>query len=288
MKVILSRKSMDSKNGGIPSPVLKAENGEQQFYPLPIPYEKERSNTKFEALNIMGHNLWTSYMKDVKPNYRGSEYCHLDPDLRKDYLSNRHPEWKRAFGQVSKAQAHLEGHKIAESDVFLFFGWFQFAELSNGKFRFIKDKYPNGFHAIYGYLQVGEVYNVEKKETPEWLADHPHVKMKGEKPFSENNNTVYVGRDSMDFFNGLKSDQPGAGCFAFDEQLILTEPGHASRTMWKLPAFLHPSTERNWCLQDNHAYLKSASIGQEFVFKDNSDVVKEWCLNLIKGNKFVE
>ncbi len=287
---------MDSTNGGIPSPVLEDENGVQQFFPIPIPCQEQYATTKFEDLTIMGQNLRTSYMKDVKPSYRGSEYFYFNPDLRKDYLPNRHPEWKSTFGQVGKAQSHLQYHEIISGDVFLFYGWFQFAEWKEGKFRFKRDKYPNGFHAIYGYLQVGKIYDNENWTTPEWLADHPHVKMKEQGPFKDSNNTVYVAKDYMCFFTERQSSQPGAGCFAFNKQLILTEPGQANRRMWRLPACLHPKTagpltynpEENWNLKGRYVYLKSTARAQEFVFEKEEDVVKNWCLNLIRKNRLVE
>ena len=287
MKVILSRKGMDSENGGIPSPIIQSDRGFWKFYSLPIP--TENSDIKYSDLYFFDHVTASSFISDLAPKSRKYEYCHLDPDIRESYLKERPNGWKRNFGQVKSAQTHLENNKIGEGDVFLFFGWFQKAEYRNGKFQYLKDNdYPNGFHAIYSYLQISEIYKPNINKVPEWLYYHPHVKFKDEFEFKNNNNTIYVANE---FFNYPKNViKNGSTSFVFSEDLILTKKGQRNRTLWELPIELHPDSGvqlsynsfDKWKIESNKALLKSASRGQEFIFCDVEENAENWCINLIK------
>lgn len=295
MKVILSRKSMDSQYGGLPSPIFRTEYGYQKFYPLPIPFEQ--SNLKYSDLHLFDDFSVWDFIKDVAPNYKHLQTCHLDPDIRRNYLKQRAAGWQRAFGQVMQAQAHLENHGINSGDVFLFFGWFQFAEWKDGKFVYRKTKeYPNGFHAIYGYLQVDKVYKPNIEVVPEWLEGHAHVINKGTGYFKSNNNAIYTTRDLF-YYPKDPFNKNGAICFTFKEDLILTQSGQKNRTVWKLPSFLHPDNgvslsynpKGRWSLDDGKAVLRAAGRGQEFVFTtDPNGVVENWCINLIKNHSVTD
>jgi len=287
MKVILSRKGMDSENGGIPSPIIQSKYGYWKFYSLPIP--TENSDITYSDLYLYDDVKVSNFINDIAPKSRRYEFCHLDPDIRESYLKERPIGWKRNFGQVKSAQTHLENNQIGIGDVFLFFGWFQKAEYSDGKFRYLKDKeYPNGFHAIYSYLQINEIYKPNKQKTPEWLDYHPHVKFKAESEFNNDNNTIYT---ASELFNYPKHfNKNGSISFVFSEDLILTKKGQRNRTLWELPIELHPNSgvqlsynsSDKWDVENNKAILKSASKGQEFVFADVEANVEKWCINIIK------
>lgn len=119
MKVILSRKGMDSEYGGIPSPIIKSENGDWKFYSLPIP--TENSDIKYDDLNLFDDIRVSTFINDVAPKSRRYEFCHLDPDIRESSLNERPIGWKRNFGQVKSAQSHLQNNQIGIGDVFFVF-----------------------------------------------------------------------------------------------------------------------------------------------------------------------
>lgn len=288
MKVVLSRKCMDSQYGGIPSPVLQTESG-YVFCPLPIPYGL--SNLSYADLCFFENFSALDFIQDVKPNYKQAVTCHLDPDLHGPHLRNRHPDWQPAFGQISAAQTHLERNGIGAGDVFLFFGWYRFAERKGRKFSYVKSaEYPNGFHVIYGYLQVGKIYKPNVDDVPEWLRYHPHVVYKNEGPFRSRTNTIYTATETFTS-NSRSSGKRGAGLFQFHPDLILTKPSQPHRTLWELPETFHPENgvtltyngRDKWRRESGKALVKSASQGQEFVFAaDPKGAVAEWCANLIE------
>ena len=296
MKIILSRKSLDSQYGGIPSPIIKTPDGVEKFFPIPIP---RKSDIKYEDLHMYDNFMVVDLLKDIPFKRNGEDSCHLDPDIRRSYLSElkRPREWRRAFGQSRAAQGHLHNCEVGEGDVFLFFGWFKFAELVDKKFRFRNHSdYRNGFHAIYGYLQVGRSYDPKFNKIPDWLGYHPHIKYPDF--YSSKRNVIYVASDRFNH-NGKTIGKPGSSLFEFSEKLILTQKGQDKRTKWELPMFFHPDNkvemsynlEKNWSKNEENskAILKSANRGQEFVIKkDPKGKIEEWCLSLIRDNKTTE
>jgi hypothetical protein len=287
MKVIISRKGMDSQYGGIPSPVIKSEHGYWKFYSLPIP--SKYSDIKYSDLYLFDDVKVSDFLIDLAPKSREYDLCHLDPDIRESCHRHRPVGWKRNFGQVKSAQSHLENHQIEIGDVFLFFGWFQFAEYLNGKFHYIKDKeYPNGFHAIYSYLQISEIVKPNVEETPEWLQYHPHVKYRDMDEFNKKNNTIYIASELFNYHKPFNKN--GSIFFVFSEDLILTKRSQPNRSTWELPVDFHPDNgvklsynpESRWSLENGKAILKSAGKGQEFIFTDKDSKVEKWCIDLIK------
>jgi len=293
MKVILSRKGMDASSGGIPSPVIWSDKGYWKFYSLPIP--RKDPDIQYSDLTLYDDFTLADFISDVAPHKYIPEYCHLDPDVRESCLKDRPPGWRRAFGQVGSAQSHLESFAVGKGDVFLFFGWFKRAEYKEGKFRYVKDKnYPNGFHAIYSYLQVDEIYKPNLEETPEWLQYHPHVKFRNSSVYKYPNNTVYVSADFFDYPEDFKKN--GSVSFVFRDDLILTKAGQSNRSLWELPLHLHPENgiklsynpASRWRKEDQKAILQSAGRGQEFVFTDSGNAVENWCIDLIKYHQVTD
>jgi len=76
MKVILSRKGMDSEAGGIPSPILP----DGTLLSLPIP--DNTSGQKYSELYYNGQSL-QEIIHQLKPrfNFSKNPTCHLDPDI---------------------------------------------------------------------------------------------------------------------------------------------------------------------------------------------------------------
>lgn len=279
MKIILSRKGFDSEAGGCASPIFP----DDPFLSLPIP--EETSHVSFS--DIGGDRRIGAIVEDLTIRWneprKASDHVHLDPDLRKDSL-HRKPGWRPLFGQAGSPQGHLNKNGVGIGDVFLFFGWFRRVEQVNGRFRFVPQA-PN-LHMFYGWLEVGDMWKVDKEKNriPLWAAEHPHVTAKNYRP----NNTIYVAAGNDSTHN--------AGTFrSFADQLVLTEAGQ-SRSRWRLPKWLHPADRRSrlschdklekWRFDNNYAYLQSVGRGQEFVLDtvDYPEAV-DWAKGLIAQHR---
>ena len=266
MKIILSRKGFDSANGRLPSPIFP----DGTALSLPIPYS--RGPTRFTDVTWRGETLGPIVECLTKGRVKQRQRCHLDPDLNADALP-RLPGWRPAFGQVEKAQRHLENQGVGPGDLFLFFGWFRAVETDNGStWRYVPNAPP--VHRLFGWLQVSEVVPIvgtlksARSERP-WLSMHPHVNRHWE------NNTVYVARKRLDI-EGL-SERSGAGLFSGNgDRLRLTAPDSRSWGKWRLPLWFYPPGSRpmlsyhydrkRWRRRKPWVYVKTVGRGQEFVF----------------------
>ena len=177
MKVVLSRKGMDSKAGGIPSPILP----DGTLLSLPIPNEK--SGVSYDALVYKGHT-YQQIIQQIHPtfDFQKHPFCHLDPDIY-GVLKNTHAGWKPAFGQYEIPAKHLDNQGVGMGDVFLFYGMFRQTEkLPDGTLHFKKGAPIQ--HIIYGYMVVSEILkdqdfqskknskgNMEIEITTDWLKD---------------------------------------------------------------------------------------------------------------------
>jgi hypothetical protein len=143
---------------------------------------------------------------------------------------------------------HLANNRVAEGDLFLFFGWFTQSYARNA---------PE-LHLIFGWLEVGEVWRLGQRRPvalPEYAHDHPHaVRLPGP------NNTIYAARR-------------GSAFARFDKRLRLTERG-GHRSVWRLPSWFYPDNRQplsyhedrtRWTLHDDHVTLRTVGRGQEFV-----------------------
>jgi len=284
MKVILSRKGLESHA----NPIIKNSVGIWKYHPLPVP--SENSEIKYSDIFLYDDIKVSDFLNNVAPRSKKYNYCEINPDLKKDFLKKRSPYWKSNFSRRGKAQLHLDSHQIRKGDIILFFGWFKKAEIRKGKFKYIKDKdYPNGFHAIYGYFQISEIWKPNKEKTPKWLEKHPTVKCKNQEKLNSDNNTIYTAEDYFNYPRYIRKS--GSGIFNFRDNLIITKKGQSKRSLWELPIQLHPNSSvslsfhsfLNWTLENNRAILQSG-IAQEFVFTDIEAIVEKWCINLIRDN----
>lgn len=263
MKIVLSRKGFDSVYGGYPSPILPNGN----MISLPIPLD---DSIKYSDLKIDGSTYYDR-MVDLRPKIRFNKKwqelsidmrCHLDPDIYKDSI-DRDPDWRPCFGQINSAQRHLERQGVGKNDLFLFFGWFRSTKNNNGKLEF--EPHERGFHAIFGYFQIGKMIKTKQDSfVPEWMAYHPHT---DEKRKHNETNAIYIARDNLDWNGSLL----GAGRFILNDNLILTKKG-LSRSKWNLPDCFHEAeisyhSTNSW----KEGYFQSATIGQEFVIREDSD-----------------
>lgn len=255
MKVIISRKGFDSGYGGIPSPILP--DGTMLSMPIPSPGDKVR----YKDL-VFNNDSYATILQQLKPNCKViSEDCHLDPDIREE-VTSRLENWKPAFGQIGAAQSHLRNQGVGIGDLFLFFGWFRPTIRVKGKLEY--NSQEESFHAIYGYMQVGDVITREE-DVPEWLKTHPHA---CHERWNKNNNAIYVAAESLSFNPNL----PGAGCFRYTKEHKLSKDG-CRRSVWALPDFFReiPITYNANAWQEDGFH--SAAKGQEFVFNANDNVM---------------
>ena len=272
MKVILSRKGFDSQYGGYPSPVLP----DGRMISLPIP-----SDDKIEYSNLRVHETLAYFdlMKQLNPRIKyGNKWhiltentqCHLDQDINGSVMK-RHTSWKPLFGQISASQTHLENEGVKEGDFFLFFGTFRKTIKQDGMYKFDSRQ---EFHAIYGYLQIGEIISLDNNtQFPEWMDYHPHT----DPSRFGGNNTIYVARDRLTW----QPQMPGAGLLNFTKKVILTKMGY-SKSRWNLPPFFNEikisyHSEKSW----KTGYFQSAGRGQEFVIHSNKKI-ENWVKDILK------
>jgi len=260
MRVILSRKGVDSSSGGLASPIL---NG--WLVSLPIP--EGRSHITYADLTF-GKVSLGKLVKDLSDGaVPSNRHVHLDPDILRS-IYPRKPGWRPIFGQGQcAAESHLKTCGVTVGDLFLFFGWFREAELRDGKYRYRPDA-PD-LHVIYGWLQVGAVITCTDRRLSDipWARYHPH--------FRGGYGTAYIASEKLDLGSNARGI-PGGGQFArYHECLRLTAPNSPSRRLWQLPGWFYP---RNGCLpltyhpntasfrrRGKYTILESAGRGQEFV-----------------------
>ncbi len=266
MKIILSRKGFDSGNAKMPSPIMPDGT------PLSLPIPRARGYCySYHKLSFRGRPLSEIIRELVNGALPFEDKAHADPDLDLERLP-RKSGWRPIFGQTGRDQSHIKNQGVGVGDLFLFFGWFRRTELTtDGKLRFTGSR--DGFHAIFGWLQVGQVHRVNghsAKTLPEWTLDHPHVA----KPDGfDANNTIYISDKNLNL-GGADLPIPGAGTFArYTPALRLTAPDSA-RSVWALPAWFHPTAKPalsyhgdlgRWSSDGQRTVLQSVARGQEFV-----------------------
>lgn len=280
MRLILSRKGFDSSAGGCPSPVLP--DGSLGVLPIPDPL----SQIRYDDVSFGPRRLGKIARDLSGGRVRGGSGAHLDPDLVAGALS-RQPGWRPLLGQTGSAQGHLSNQGVGEGDLFLFFGVFRRAEVVRRRWRFVPGTRP--FHAIWGWLHVGQVLSVDDlaPETLPWARYHPHF-YRGPDP----GNTLYLASDGWRLPEHGSLVQ-GSGVFPrLAEQLLLTDPQARLATRWRLPGEFFPvggkpalsyhSNPDRWRLDPPWCYLTSAARGQEFVLDlDAYPEVLPWLARLI-------
>lgn len=262
MKIILSRKGFDSAAGGVPSPILP----DGTMLSLPIP--DRASPIRYADVVLHGRPLGSLVEELTHGKKKASYGAHLDPDVVAEAYP-RSPGWRPTFGQAGGEQTVLRREGVGPGDLFLFFGWFRQVEPQQAGWCF-RPGAPN-LHVLWGWLQVANVVDVATGVVPDWARYHPHVAAAA----GRRNNTLYFGTDRLEL-GGARLDVPGAGVFRnFDERLRLTKEG-ASRSVWSLPSWFAPSSERlplgyhrepsRWSVSGGRVELRTVGRGQEFVF----------------------
>ncbi len=266
MKVILSRKGVDSANGGIPSPIM--EDG--QLIPLPIP---SGDSDRYDNLYYNEESYWR-LVSELK--YTGKETCHVDPDLFQSNRKKKIKGWCPVFGQINSSSMYLQNSvKVSEGDLFLFFGNYRFVEKNGEKYQFAKktnDFYKDkDIQLIWGYLQVGKIITNQNDflKYP-W---HPHAKAER---VCNSSNVMFVAREKLSFDENLS----GAGVFKYDEKRVLTAKGCNKATWIKNDVYDVNSVvgnRKNSCTSGNGIYY--AGIWQELGLKETQEC-EDWAKSL--------
>ncbi len=297
VKIILSRKGMDSASGGFASPILPSG----EIVSLPIPEEGHKTfipdaqKIKYEQIRF-GNSSLGKIVEDLSRSRNGvkrvsrTTQAHFDPDLNPNFL-DRLPDWMPVFGQQGAAQTHLKDtNKVDEGDVFLFFGWFREVEYLNGYY-----KYKRGSpcrHVIFGWFQIDRRIDMkDPTHIPPWALYHPHCT--GQK-FADND-CIYLPKPRV-HLPGRTLDKPGAGIFTrYQEKLCLTadnQTGNHRYGLWRLPKWFYTKneeakltyhkSERRWKLDGDSVLLSSVGRGQEFVLDTaHYPEAESWLISLI-------
>ena len=264
MKIILSRKGFDSKNGCRASPCMP--DGTLLSMPIPRPEDK----IAYADLTYQGITF-DKLLKQLNPKGSYSN-CHLDPDIRVDIRSSAPNDWQPAFGQHGTSQGLLRNQAIGENDLFLFFGWFkQVRQMNDGCFRYVRGS-PN-IHAIWGYLQVGRVLT-----TPEEIKKHVHHPHSDCQTYGEKGNSLYLARKTLSFDESML----GYGSLRFSENRVLTMGG-ATKGVWReIPALMPTNIagERNNHAKGQGIFYKG--IWQELVLRQNMET-ELWAKSILQS-----
>lgn len=290
MKVVLSRKGFDSKNGGVASPIF-GEIGDQTLYSLPIP--SERSACGYEEIAFKDSNLLELIrsLRQNRPMLPNTP--HLDPDLFPATRASKHADWRPVFGQSGAQERQLQNmgvdHSTNQNDrtLFLFFGWYKEVEAADGGYRYRRPQCRD-VHALFGWLQTAEKVLLRNEEDRRilgekypWIESHPHVAC--DYYDAHGPNAVYIAPKpgtSTDrlVLCGHETELPAAGMFAKFEPAIhtLTKAG-ATKSVWRVPTWLyrdgqprlgmHTKQDRWTAIEGDpgHMRLQTVGIGQEFV-----------------------
>jgi hypothetical protein len=289
MKIILSRKGLDSSTGGFPSPILP--DNRLCWIPIPGGRRKDLTYSELKKPKVNIGDIVGDLSNSMIFPY---DACHLDPDLNRSY-AKRANDWRGAFGQCSAAQSHLDSNLVGVGDLFLFFGWFRKAEFVKGYWRFARNA-PN-IHVIYGWLQVGEKYCLknEWRNVPKYGQSHTHFVNRHEHDEECDNNTLFIGANKISLSKESQNTS-GYGQFPlFNPSLCLTCQTSPNRALWELPAWFYPDADKKplsyhgdikrWTKNGKTVLLQSVGRGQEFVLDcDHYPEAANWALNLIKSN----
>lgn len=279
MRIILSRKGLDSGVCDISNLLFVGKNGNKNLIMLPIPAD-DGVHT-YQELNFGNEetfNIVKQYLdKSKKINIQSK--CHADPNIV-NYFND--PVFLGSIGQVDQAQSHLQNQKIDIGDLFIFFGVFAEAGL-NVDNNLVYNK-SNLKHIMFGYMQIGDIiptYGLSEIERANYESKYPWLKHQphwiADKYDNNKSNCIYVASEKFNHTN-IK----GYGIFNYDKELQLTQDNNLCVTYWNLPQELSSlkityHSEKSY----KEGYFKAACRGQEFVIEDSKQA-EIWSENLIK------
>ena len=204
IKIILSRKGMDTSIGKLASPIFTDKK--MVSLPIPILIEKEKQaenldnqkthNDSLKEKHIDGVSSYSELINKLSGREIGNDWLyHFDPLIKNEKNSIS------CFGQSEAAAKYLINnliknkenedwkrngvYKIPENEtiVFLFFGRYHFVEKEGDNYiytKYKKDKKAYEYkdlHLVWGYMVVGEIINMNNKYFENQAGkfnDHPH------------------------------------------------------------------------------------------------------------------
>lgn len=271
VRIVLSRKGFDSGSGGWPSPVLP--DGRMVSIPIPEPLGVGAGATPYDDIAVDGRESVGDIAIELGiPSRTLQSGAHLDPDL--DVRARPRAEgWRASLGQAGAAAGHLRNRGVTTGDLFVFWGLFRHTERAGGRLRWT----GKPFHAVFGWLHIGEVLDLNSEPAPDWARGHPHVVGR-----PRSNNTLYLAADQSSVAGA------GAGRLTFHPRRRLTHPeGPLSR--WLLPSACHPSMgsalsyhhdDRRWSHTADGTELRVVGRGQEFV-ADPTSGWRAWVASIL-------
>jgi hypothetical protein len=259
-KIVISRKGFDASSGGGPSPVLP--DGTMVSFPIPEPAGNLGGGTNYFDITAGRHRMSELLATLAVDPTLANASAHLDPDLDQN-ARPRLAGWRPSFGQANAAAGHLANQGVTAGDLFVFWGLFRHVISVGSALRW--DSRRPAFHAVFGWLEIGQVLDPRNDHIPEWASEHPHVRVS-----DRANNTLYVAATS--------SSRPGgpSGLLRWNSRRRLSCPS-GPRSRWQLPLDLHPSRTgatlsyhgdpKRW--EDNgvSCILNTVGRGQEFVVR---------------------
>ena len=264
MKIIFSRKGVDSASGGIPSPIFP----DGRLLSLPIP--DRQSPICYDDIKWNEYQLGSIVSQLTKGRIPGSYRAHLDPDLRPESIP-RHDDWKPMLGQTGASQGHLKKHSVDKGDIFLFFGLFREVVQESGKIAWSRNSSPR--HILWGWLQVGDIIQVGACDRAkyDWAVYHPHFHR-----IPEKNNTLYIAKRNLHLPGYTLFRHSGAGVFRqYSREFQLTASDSTKASVWELPNWIFPNISRpplsyhgnmdRWQICGMTTRLEAVSRGQEFI-----------------------
>lgn len=286
MKLVFSRKGIDSSFGNYASPIMP--DGSLAWMPIPENNVNKPGLLSYKDIPFKNTTLGKLIEDLSNGKINENSTVHLDPDIF-DFHRNRKPGWKPLFGQTGAAESHLRNKGVDVGDIFLFFGWFKKINQKDGKY--IYERKAADLHVAYGWLQIGEIRPVNKMQSFEaWMNGHPHLLG----TTYNNLDTLYIASSNL-IINGEETKYKGYGYFSkIFQEIVFTAEGE-TRSVWKLPKWIYPSQgkpalsyneeAKRWNLQGESVILHSASRGQEFVL--DTEYYPEsipWLLRLLEKN----
>jgi len=272
MRIIISRKGFDSRNGKLPNLILP--DGRLLFFPIPDKF----SGIKYKDIktSVDGYENLYELLKDLNATKIKEHYtAHLDPDLYANSLP-REKGWKPLFGQEGKVLRHLQKEGVGIGDLFLFFGRFQHTIWDGDRIAY--DKSQQDVHILFGYFCIGDIVDLNKPIPSEyqWIKYHPHFQS------AETPNNIFIASKKFTI-NNTKFD--GAKVFDKYSDKLRLSVYDKTKKYWKLPKWFYPFLsgkppltyhldKDRWLLYDDYTVLQSVDIGQEFVL--NCDFYPEW------------
>jgi hypothetical protein len=254
MKIIFSRKGVDSAAGGCASALV---DGRPVSVPIPTSMPTVTCYRDLaEPTATIASDLSHGCLGYDRP-------CHLDPDIDAQALKGiRPPGWRGALGQVSTPLAHLRNMGVGPDDVFLFWGLFRTCKLRSTGWHYVGPRQ----HLMFGWLQVEDVLDLGRDGSHAltrypWLAQHPHAR-----PGWTTNNAIFVAREFLSIGDGTI---PGYGVLR--RPIVLSAEGATMPSLWDVAASLDPTCggvgmtyhpRKRWL---GNGRVLAAARGQEFV-----------------------